>query len=330
VSIGTRTLGSGDAALVVSAEGLGCMGMSNAYGLGDEAESLATIAAALDAGVTLLDTADIYGPFTNEHLVGRAIAGRRDEVILATKFGFVRHPGSSSVDINGRPDYVRSACAASLTRLGVDHIDLYFQHRVDATVPIEDTWGAIRELIDEGKVRFAGISEASPESIRRANTVVPLTAVQSEWSIWTRDVERTGVLAAIRDLGIGFVAYSPLGRGFLTGAISSTDDLGDGDGRRGHPRFQADAIAANRGIVERVRELAQLRGCTASQLAIAWVLAQGDDVVPIPGTKRRRYLEENVAAAAVELSVEDLQAIDAVASAVGDRYPATFMKDVNR
>ncbi len=319
----TRTLGSGVAALEVSALGLGCMGMSEFYGTGDEAESIATIHRALDLGVTFLDTADMYGPFTNEKLVGKAINGRRDEVVLATKFGNERAEDGSRIGINGSPDYVRTAIDASLQRLGVDHVDLYYQHRVDRSVPIEETWGALAEVVRAGKVRRVGISEAAPDTIRRAHAVHPVTALQTEWSLWTRDVEHDGVLAAVRELGIGFVAYSPLGRGFLSGQIRSVDDLADDDFRKHHPRFQGDNFARNLELVDKVREIADEKGVTASQLALAWVLAQGDDVVPIPGTKRVVYLEENAAAAQVELTDKDLARLDEVApqgAAVGDRY----------
>jgi len=319
-----RTLGSGDQALEVSALGLGCMGMSEFYGTGDEAEAVATIHRALDLGVTLLDTADMYGPFTNEVLVGRAIADRRDRVVLATKFGNVRSAEDASFRrIDGSPEYVRQACDASLQRLGVDHIDLYYQHRVDTGVPIEDTVGAMAELVQAGKVRFLGLSEAAPDTIRRAHAVHPITALQTEYSLWTRHVE-SEILPTLRELGIGLVPYSPLGRGFLTGTITSPDDLEANDFRRVNPRFTGDALAANLALVDAVRELAADKGVTAGQLALAWVLAQGDDVVPIPGTKRVRYLEENVAAAAITLTAEDLAALaDAVPieAVQGERYP---------
>jgi aryl-alcohol dehydrogenase-like predicted oxidoreductase len=316
----TRTLGTD---LVVSAQGLGCMGMSEFYGTADEDEALRTIGRALDLGVTLLDTADMYGPFTNEQLVGRAIASRRDEVVLATKFGNERKPDGTR-GINGRPEYVRSACDASLQRLGVDVIDLYYQHRVDTTVAVEETWGAMKELVDAGKVRHLGISEAAPETIRRAHAVAPVTAVQTEWSLWTRDPEENGVLETTRELGIGFVAYSPLGRGFLSGAITSLDDLDADDFRRHNPRFQGENFTKNMDLVTQVRSLAEAKGVTASQVALAWLLAQGEDVVPIPGTKRVSYLEENVAADGVTLTEDELRRIDEVFPAgatAGDRYP---------
>jgi aryl-alcohol dehydrogenase-like predicted oxidoreductase len=303
--------------------------MSEFYGPGDQAEAERTIHRALDLGVTFLDTADMYGPFTNERLVGRAIAGRRDEAVLATKFGNERREDGSFLGINGQPDYVRKACDASLQRLGVDVIDLYYQHRVDTTVPIEETWGALRELVEAGKIRHAGISEAAPETIRRAHAVQPVTAVQTEYSLWTRDPEDDGVLATCDELGIGFVAYSPLGRGFLSGQIRSIDDLAPDDYRRHNPRFHGEAFQQNLRLVDRVREIADEKGVTAGQLALAWVMAQSDrpgnpSVVPIPGTKRVAYLEENAAAADVVLSEEDLRRLDEAApagAAEGDRYP---------
>ncbi len=319
-----RTLGS--QGLTVSAQGLGCMGMSEFYGTTDEAEATATIHHALDLGVTLLDTADIYGPHTNEQLVGRAIADRRDDVVLATKFGIVRDPENPAARGGpGRPDYVMSSCDASLRRLGVDHIDLYYQHRVDPDVPIEETVGAMAELIDAGKVRFLGLSEAGSETIRRAHDVHPISAVQTEYSLWSRDVEDE-VLPTLRDLGIGLVAYSPLGRGFLTGQITSPDDLAEDDFRRSSPRFTGANFARNLELVERIREIAAEQDCTPGQLALAWVMSQSRPsqvVVPIPGTKRRRYLEENVQAAELTLSEEDLARIDELAPvgvAAGDRY----------
>jgi aryl-alcohol dehydrogenase-like predicted oxidoreductase len=317
-----RTLGT-DSPLEVSTLGLGCMGMSEFYGTGDEATGIATIQRALDLGVTFLDTADMYGPFTNEQLVGKAIAGRRDEVQLATKFGNERNPDGSWVGINGSPDYVRSACDASLQRLGVDHLDLYYQHRVDTTVPIEETVGAMKELVEAGKVRHLGLSEAAAETIRRAHAVHPITALQSEWSLFTRDLE-DDVVPTVRELGIGLVPYSPLGRGMLTGAVSAdTLEAGDSRATGRFPRFEGEALEANLRLVAKVRELAEAKGCTPGQLALAWVLAQGDDVVPIPGTKRIPYLEENVAAADVVLDDADLAALeDAVprGAVVGDRY----------
>src|ERR671933_950068 len=330
-----RNLGS--QGLVVSELGLGCMGMSEFYGTPDEDESVATIRRALELGITFLDTADVDGPFTNERLVGRAIADRRDEVVLATKFGNQRLDDGTRV-INGRPEYVYSACDASLQRLGVDHIDLYYQHRVDRGVPVEETWGALHELVEAGKVRHLGISEASPATIRRAHAVHPITALQTEYSLWTRDPEDDGVLATVRELGIGFVAYSPIGRGFLSGRIRSLDDLAPDDFRRNNPRFQGDNFARNLELVDRVREIADEKGVTATQLALAWVMAQSDRggsaaggggagrhvIVPIPGTKRVAYLEENAAAADVRLTDDDLRRLDEAAPAgatAGDRYP---------
>jgi aryl-alcohol dehydrogenase-like predicted oxidoreductase len=316
-----RALGS--QGLAVSEQGLGCMGMSEFYGTTDEAEAVATIHYALDLGVTLLDTSDAYGPNTNEVLVGGAIAERRDEVIVATKFGLVRDPNDPTArGVNGRPEYVHDSCDASLRRLALDHIDLYYQHRVDPDVPIEETVGAMAELVDAGKVRFLGLSEAGPETIRRAHDVHPISALQSEYSLWSRDPEDE-VLATLRELGIGLVAYSPLGRGFLTGAIKNPGDLPPGDFRRDSPRFQGDNFARNLELVSRVQEIARDKDCTPGQLALAWVLAQGDDVVPIPGTKRRSYLEQNVEASELELSPEDLARLDEAAplgAARGDRY----------
>ncbi|SDU79759.1 Predicted oxidoreductase [Microlunatus sagamiharensis] len=324
--LGTRVLGASNGSdrggLTVSTLGLGCMGMSEFYGTADESEATATIHRALDLGVSFLDTADMYGPFTNERLVGRAIAGRRDEVVLATKFGNVRDPDDPrNRRIDGSPEYVRSACDASLQRLGVDHIDLYYQHRVDKTVPIEETVGAMAELVAAGKVSHLGLSEASPDTIRRAHSTHPITALQTEYSLWTRDLEDE-ILPLLRELGIGLVPYSPLGRGFLTGTITSTDDLEADDFRRHNPRFAGDALQANLAIVDAVRSVADGLGATPGQVALAWVLAQGDDVVPIPGTKRVRYLEENVAATDVRLTADDLARLDAAVPApVGERYP---------
>jgi len=300
----------GTQGLEVSAEGLGCMGMSEFYGPTDESEAIATIRRALELGVDLLDTADMYGPFANERLVGRAIAGRREHVVLATKFGNERRDDGSWIGINGRPEYVRSACEASLARLGVDHIDLYYQHRVDKTVPIEETVGAMAELVAAGKVRYLGLSEAAPATVRRAHAVHPISALQTEYSLWTRDPEQ-GVLPAVRELGIGFVAYSPLGRGFLAGRFRGADDLTTpGDFRTRHPRFQDENLARNLELLARLEEIAIAKGVSAAQLALAWVLHRGTDVVPIPGTKRRGYLEENVAAAAIALDDAELARLD--------------------
>jgi len=315
----TRTIGS----LSVSALGLGCMGMSEFYGEGDEQESVATIHEFLDAGGTLLDTADMYGPFTNERLVGRAIAGRRDAVVIATKFGNERREDGSWVGINGHPDYVRRACDASLERLGVDHIDLYYQHRVDKTVPIEETVGAMAELVQAGKVRHLGLSEASADTIRRAHAVHPITALQTEYSLWEREPE-TKVFPVLEELGIGFVPYSPLGRGFLTGQIRSEEDFAADDFRRHSPRFQGENFTKNLELVDRVRELADGKQCTPGQLALAWLLAQGEHIVPIPGTKKRERLRENLGAVDVALSREDLDLLDRLApagSTAGARYP---------
>ena len=328
-SLRARSLGS-SSPLTVSELGLGCMGMSEFYGATDDSASVAVIHAALDAGCTLMDTADMYGPFTNEELVGQAVAGRRGDVVLATKFGNQRREDGSWVGINGTPDYVRSACDASLRRLGTDHIDLYYQHRVDANVPIEDTVGAMAELVAAGKVLHLGLSEAAPPTLRRAAAVHPITALQTEYSLWSRDPE-DGVLDTCRELGIGFVAYSPLGRGFLSGRFRSPADIPAGDFRSRNPRFQGENFQRNLDVLAQVEKIAAEKGCTPGQLALAWVLAQGDDIVPIPGTKRLGYLAENIAAAQVELSAEDLARIDAVAPkgfAGGDRYPD--MSTVNR
>jgi aryl-alcohol dehydrogenase-like predicted oxidoreductase len=323
MTLPSRTLGTA-APLTVSALGLGCMGMSEFYGTGDEDEAVATIRRALDLGVTFLDTADMYGPFTNERLVGKAIAGRRDEVQLATKFGNERLPDGTRLGINGRPEYVRSACDASLERLGVDHLDLYYQHRVDKTVPIEETVGAMAELVAAGKVLHLGLSEARPETIRRAHATHPITALQTEYSLFTRDLEDE-ILPTLRELGIGLVPYSPLGRGILTGALTSEAQLDEGDSRRSayFPRLNGENLQANLRLVEAVRAVADRVGCTPGQLALAWVLAQGDDIAPIPGTKRRKYLEENAAAAAVVLSPSDLADLEAAVprdAVAGARY----------
>jgi aryl-alcohol dehydrogenase-like predicted oxidoreductase len=323
-----RRLGGGG--LEVGALGLGCMGMSEFYGDADEAESIATLHRALELGIDLLDTSDAYGPFTNEALVGRAVRDRRDRVVIATKFGIVRGEDPRARAVCGRPDYVRQACDASLRRLGLDTIDLYFQHRVDPDVPVEETVGAMAELVRAGKVRYLGLSEAGPRTLRRAAGVHPIAALQSEYSLWSRDPEEA-VLATCRELGIGFVAYSPLGRGFLTGTIRRFEDLAEDDWRRLSPRFRGPNFERNLELVERVRGLARERGCTPAQLALAWVLAQGDDVVPIPGTRRRRTLEENVAALDLTLSAGDLAAIEAVAPrgvAAGERYPEAMMRFV--
>jgi aryl-alcohol dehydrogenase-like predicted oxidoreductase len=315
----TRTLGKD---LIVSEIGLGCMGMSEFYGPGDETESLNTIRLAVDLGVTFFDTADMYGPFTNERLIGKALAGLRDRVVIATKFGNERLPDGTRLGINGSPEYVHKACDASLERLGIDHIDLYYQHRVDKTVPIEDTVGAMAELVQMGKVTHLGLSEASATTIRRAHAIHPITALQSEYSLWSRDPEGE-ILDTLQELGIGFVPYSPLGRGFLTGQFQNPEDIPEGDFRRHNPRFQGENFYQNLKLVDSVKEIAAEKNVTPGQLALAWVLSRGEDFVPIPGTKRTKYLRENVGAADVQLSAEDLKRLDEIASvgAVGERYP---------
>ena len=328
---GTQKRRLGKAGPEVSAIGLGCMGMSEFYGTGDETESIATIHHALDRGVTFLDTADMYGSGQNEELVGRAIRGRRDEVFLATKFGNVRGPNGEFLGVRGDAEYVHQACDASLRRLGVDVIDLYYQHRVDVNVPIEETVGAMSELVEAGKVRFLGLSEAAPETIRKAHATHPITAVQTELSLWSRDAEEA-VIPTVRELGIGYVAYSPLGRGFLTGQITSPEDFPEDDYRRFHPRFTGENFDRNIELVREVGEMAREKGCTTAQLALAWVLAQGEDVVPIPGTKRRKYLDENIGALDVGLTPEDLKRLDEIlplGAAAGERYHAQGMTTVN-
>jgi len=330
-SVESRNLGS--EGLVVSELGLGCMGMSEFYGTGDEDESVATIHRALELGINFLDTADMYGPFTNEKLVGKAIEGRRDEVVLATKFGNVRGENGERLGISGDPEYVRKACDASLERLGVDHIDLYYQHRVDLETPVEETWGAMKQLVDAGKVRYLGISEAGPETIRKAHSVHPVSALQSEYSLFSRDVEDE-ILPTIRELGIGFVPYSPLGRGFLTGRWRSIEDMPEDDTRSARfPRFSEENFAKNLVLADRVREVADDKGITPGQLALAWLLAQGDDIVPIPGTKRREYLEDNAGASSVTLTAEDLARVEEAmprGSAAGERYSEEQMRAVGR
>ena len=322
----------GRSGLHVSELGLGCMGMSEFYGAGDDEESMATIQRALELGVTFLDTADMYGVGRNEELVGRAIAHRRESVVLATKFGNVRTADGRMMGVDGSPAYVRSACDASLKRLGVETIDLYYQHRVDPKVPIEETVGAMSDLVTAGKVRYVGLSEAAPETIRRAYDVHPIAALQTEYSLWTREVERD-ILPTVRELGVGFVAYSPLGRGFLTGAFASPDDFATGDWRRNNPRFQGENFAKNLALVDTVKTIARKKNATPSQVALAWLLARGDDIVPIPGTKRVRYLEENVRATQVVLDGFELEAIEAAfpqGAAAGARYPEAGMASVNR
>ena len=326
-----RELGDGSAALTVSALGLGCMGMTYAYGAADEAESLRTLARSFDLGITFWDTSDSYGPYTNEELLSKAIPANRSMVTIASKFG-QEFRADGSRGINGRPEYIRRALDGSLQRLRTDYIDLYYQHRVDPTVPIEETWGALSELVTAGKIRYLGLSEASPATIRRAHTTHAVTALQTEWSLWTRDVEANGILATTRELGIGFVPYSPLGRGFLTGRITSPSDLAEDDGRRSWPRFQPDALDANRAIADAVREVATRLESSPAQVAIAWLLAQGLDVVPIPGARKVHHLEDNVGALTLTLDDDALSELDSAApvgGTVGERYPAPMMKSLN-
>ena len=327
VRVPSRTLGR--SGLSVSALGLGCMGMSDFYGAADDAVSVATLQRALDLGITFWDTADAYGPFKNELLLGRALRGRREQVVVATKFGFERRPDGTPIGINGRPDYVRQACDASLTRLGVETIDLYYQHRVDPAVPIEETVGAMADLVQAGKVRYLGLSEAAPATLRRAVAVHPVAALQTEYSLWSRDPEGE-LLATCRELGVGFVAYSPLGRGFLTGRYRTLDDLAPDDWRRTNPRFQGDNFQKNLDVVAELQRIAAARGCTPAQLALAWLLAQGDDIVPIPGSTRAERVEENAGAVAIALGPDDLSALEALAPRIaGERYVEGGMKFVN-